>query len=373
MKWDKKIIYYVLLTFTLCLYIQSNWSAGSSLVATIIKAIQPFIMGAGIAFVVNIVMETYEMVISRWIKVEPILKAKRGLSLALAYLTFMALVFTIFAIVLPDLIGSLQSLLTIKPSEVQSWIEEIQKHELLSKVFKTLGADPNVGQMVSDYSKQFLGQVLGTLTGLVSSVSAIASTLMNLFVSLIFSIYVLASKESLTRQFNLLVDTFSGKQAGLIRYVLGILGQRFRGFFVSQTLEAIILGSLTAIGMLLLGLPYVTTIPILISFTALIPIVGAMIGTGVGVILIMTQSFNQAMVFLLFAIVLQQLEGNLIYPRVVGGSISLPGMWVLVAITLGGALGGILGMLLAVPLFATLYQLLKDYTYHRQEKLSKSS
>lgn len=327
-------------------------------------------MGAGIAFVVNIVMVAYERLFEKWLAFEPILKLKRGLALLLAYLTFMVLVFMIFAIVLPDLIASLQSLLVIKPEVIQSFLDEVQRHDVFTKIFQSISTDADVGQLIANYSKQVLGQVLGTLTGLVSSVTTIASTLMNLFVSVVFSICILSSKETLARQWNVLLDIFLTKQAGIIRYVLALLNQRFRDFFVSQSLEAVILGSLTALGMLILGLPYVTTIGILISFTALIPIVGGMIGTAVGMILILTQSWQQALIFLVFTIVLQQLEGNLIYPRVVGGSIGLPGMWVLLAITLGGALGGILGMLLSVPICATLYQLLKDYTYYRQAKTS---
>lgn len=366
MKCDKKLFYNIVLTFTVCLCIQANWASGTDLVKKLVTTCQPFVMGAGIAFVVNIVMTAYEKAVDKWVSYKPLLKAKRGLSLLLAYLTFIALVFMIFAIVLPDLIASLQSLLVIKPEAIQSLLTDIQRHEVVVNLLERFGTELDVGQMIANYSKQVLGQVLGTLTGVVSSVSAIASTMMNLFVSVIFSIYVLSSKETLARQANLLLETFCSPQAKRIRYALGLLNQRFRDFFVSQTLEALILGSLTALGMLLLGLPYVTTIGILISFTALIPIVGGMIGTAVGMLLILTQSWQQAVIFLIFTIVLQQLEGNLIYPRVVGGSIGLPGMWVLFAITLGGALGGILGMLLAVPLAATLYQILKDYTYHKR-------
>lgn len=143
--------------------------------------------------------------------------------------------------------------------------------------------------------------------------------------------------------------------------------QRFHGFFVGQTLEAMILGSLTAAGMFLFNFPYAATIGILVAFTALIPVIGAYIGATIGFILIATQSVSQAFLFLVYLIVLQQFEGNVIYPRVVGGSIGLPGMWVLMAITIGGALWGILGMLVAVPLAASLYQIIKDNVAKRQQ------
>ena len=145
-----------------------------------------------------------------------------------------------------------------------------------------------------------------------------------------------------------------------------LLHHRFHGFFVSQTLEAMILGTLTAIGMFVLQLPFAGTIGVLVAFTALIPVVGASIGAAIGFILIMTQSMSQAIVFIVFLIILQQIEGNFIYPRVVGGSIGLPAMWVLMAITIGASLRGIVGMIVAVPLAATLYQVVKDHIQKKQ-------
>lgn len=209
------------------------------------------------------------------------------------------------------------------------------------------------------------------LTSVLTSATAIANTLMTAFISLIFSIYVLASKENLSRQFRLVIDTFTGRFAKIIYYLLGIFDRRFRVFFVSQSLEAAILGSLTFMSMSLLGLPYAATTSLLVAFTAMIPVVGAYIGVTVGTILILTQSINQAVIFVIFIVLLQQLEGNLIYPRVVGGSIGLPAIWVLVAITLGGAVAGILGMLVAVPIAASLYQIFKDYTHSKKSSINK--
>ncbi|MCI5871123.1 AI-2E family transporter [Streptococcus sp.] len=372
MQFDKRLISSVVLIFVTCLFIQSNWSSGATLLQTIYKAAHPFIVGAGVAFVVNIVMSAYEKLFVKLIKVDYILKFKRSFSLLLAYATFTAVVYMIFTIVLPDLITSLQSLLSINPQDIAKLLNHIQKSEIVSNVINALGGEAEVTNTLINFSKQILSQLLSSLTSILISVTSIASTLLNLVVSLIFSAYVLVNKETLGRQFRLLIDTFFKPYAKGIYYVLDVLNQRFHGFFVSQTLEAMILGSLTAIGMSLLGLPYAATIGVLISFTALIPVIGAYIGTSVGVILILTQDFKQALIFLIFIVLLQQFEGNLIYPRVVGGSIGLPGMWVLLAITLGGALGGVFGMLVAVPVSASAYQILKDYTYKKQSQISNS-
>ncbi len=367
MKFERKQVYYVVLAFVLCYAVQAYWSNGASIIGTIYKASLPFLIGAGIAYIVNIVMSLYEMLYTRFIKNKVLLKVKRAVSMILAYLTFILLISWLFSIVLPDLISSINSLLKIDTSGIANFIEEVSDNKVIKELLDYFGNSSDLTSTLSDYSQQILNQVLSVLTSLLTSVSTIASTILNVFVSLVFSIYVLASKEQLGRQFNLLIDTYLGKYAKTVHYVLDILHQRFHGFFVGQTLEAIILGSLTAGGMFLFNLPYAATIGILIAFTALIPVVGAYIGLVIGFILIATQSVSQAIFFVIYLVLLQQFEGNVIYPRVVGGSIGLPGMWVLMAITIGGALWGILGMLVAVPLAASLYQIIKDNVAKRQQ------
>ncbi len=367
MKFEKKQVYYVVLAFVLCYAIQAYWSNGASIVGTIYKASFPFLIGAGIAYIVNIVMSLYEMLYTRVIKNRILLKAKRAISMILAYLTFILLISCLFSIVLPDLISSINSLLKIDTTGVANFIKEVSDNKAIKELLDYFGNSSDITSTFSEYSQQILNQVLSVLTGIMTSVSTIASTVLNVFVSLVFSIYVLASKEQLGRQFNLLIDTYLGKYAEKVHYVLDILHQRFHGFFVGQTLEAMILGSLTAAGMFLFSFPYAATIGILVAFTALIPVIGAYIGATISFILIATQSASQAFLFLVYLIVLQQFEGNVIYPRVVGGSIGLPGMWVLMAITIGGALWGILGMLVAVPLAASLYQIIKDNVAKRQQ------
>ncbi|MGT2924225.1 AI-2E family transporter [Streptococcus caviae] len=366
MKIKKSYIAYPVFVFLICYALVANWSAGAKLLNTLLGALSPFLTGAAIGYIVNIVMSAYEKLYDKLIKPPRLQKAKRPLSMILAYATFVLVVTLIFTIVLPDLIASIQALLAIDPKDVQELIKDVQHNKWVSKLLTAFGSDTQLSSLISNYSRQILSQFLGVLTNVLASVTSVASALISIFVSIIFSMYVLASKEKLGHQFNLLVDTYLGRNAEKVHYLRAILHERFHGFFVGQTLEAMILGSLTALGMLLLGLPYAATIGILIAFTALIPVVGAYIGVTVGVILIMTQSFSQAVIFLVFIVLLQQFEGNVIYPRVVGGSIGLPSMWVLLAITVGGALAGIIGMLVAVPILASLYQIIKDHVYKKQ-------
>lgn len=372
MKFEKKQVYYVVFAFIICYAIQAYWHSGAALVDTIYQASIPFMIGAGIAYIVNIVMSAYESLYDRFLTHPILQKIKRSITMILAYLTFIFVIFWLFSIVLPDLIVSINSLLRIDTSGFSHFIKEISDNSVIKESLNYFGSLSDITTTLSDYSRQFLNQVLSVLSGVLTSVSTIASTVLNIFVSLVFSIYILASKEELGRQFNVLMDTYISKYADGIRYVFGILHLRFHGFFVGQTIEAVILGTLTTLGMFLLDFPYAATIGILVAFFSLIPIVGAYIGATIGFILIATHSVSQAFFFLIYLVILQQFEGNVIYPRVVGGSIGLPGMWVLMAITIGGALWGVLGMIVAVPIAASLYQMIKDNVAKRQQAQSNN-
>ena len=195
----------------------------------------------------------------------------------------------------------------------------------------------------------------------VTAVTSIFSVVANIVLGLIFALYLLLDKNRLVRQ----IKKVSGKYIpskihSKVSHVLEVVNDSFRRFIVGQCTEAVILGTLCTIGMMILKLPYAAMIGALIAFTALIPIVGAFIGAGVGAFLILMESPMKALIFLIFIIVLQQLEGNLIYPKVVGSSIGLPGIWVLAAVTVGGGVMGIWGMLIGVPVAAAVYRLVRE-------------
>ncbi|WP_277294393.1 AI-2E family transporter [Streptococcus hyointestinalis] len=367
MRFGKKQVYYLLALFILFLAVLNYWDAAASIVSTVFKAAQPFLIGAAVAYVVNIVMSLYEIGYDWLFKNVAFMKGlKRPLSMILAYTTFVVVIIWLFSIILPDLIASISSLMNIDTSIIKKLIKEINQNPHIARVINYVGSDKEIVSQITNFGQQILKQVLTALMSLMTSVTSIAQTFINVFMSVIFSFYVLGNKEKLGRQFNLLIDTFAGKYAKKMHYVIGILHKRFHGFIVGQTLEAMILGTLTAIGMMILRFPYASTIGVLVAFTALIPVIGAYIGVTIGFFLIVTQSVPQAVAFVIFMIILQQFEGNLIYPRVVGGSIGLPGMWVLVAITIGGSLYGFLGMLMAVPIAASIYQIIKDQVAKRQ-------
>ena len=189
-----------------------------------------------------------------------------------------------------------------------------------------------------------------------------------------FSIYILANKEKLKRQISRLIRVWLPKKFGEWSiHVASVCGRNFKLFVAGQTTEAIILGTLCAIGMLILRIPYAPMIGALVGVTALIPYVGAWIATLIGAFMILTVNPFKALVFVIFLLTLQQIEGNAIYPKVVGAKINLPAMWVLAAITVGGNLGGPIGMLLGVPAAASAYALLKEATDKREAVQKQAS
>ena len=200
--------------------------------------------------------------------------------------------------------------------------------------------------------------------------SGIGSGIFNFVVGLVFSIYILLDKENLKKQATRLVSTwFPEKTSGVIIHIADVSNVTFRSFVAGQTTEAVILGTLCAVGMLILQIPYAAMIGALIGVTALIPIFGALIGTVIGAIMIVSEDPFKAVVFIIFLLILQQVEGNVIYPKVVGSKLGLPGMWVVAAVTVGGSLAGVLGMLLGVPAFSVLYTLINEATDWKEIQL----
>ena len=203
-----------------------------------------------------------------------------------------------------------------------------------------------------------------------NAVGSVASSLVDLGIGFVFSIYILANKEKLIRQISRLIRVWIPRRIGSwITHVVSVCGNTFQLFIAGQTTEAVILGTLCTIGMLILQIPYAPMIGALVGVTALIPYVGAFIAGLVGALLIFTVKPFKAVIFVIFLVVLQQVEGNVIYPKVVGAKVNLPAMWVLAAITIGGSLAGPLGMLLGVPTMSAFYSLLREATEKRERRM----
>jgi len=343
------------------------WPVVEQIVLVVLSAAVPLIIGCVIAYVVNILMNFYERWYTRLIKAPVALKIKRIVCLIFAFLTLLAIIVLIVNLVLPELINCIASFIRLIPGVVEMTVEFIGEEQLLN-YFPQLqeGIDlSNLSGQVEQLIETIVGGVGGAVGSIVSAVTSAVAVVVDIVIGIVFSLYVLIEKEKLGIQSKRIISTYIPKASDKIFYLIEVLDESFHSFIVGQCIEAVVLGGLCIIGMLILRLPYAVMIGVFIGFTALIPIAGAYIGAVVGVIMILTVSPIQAIQFLVFILILQQVEGNLIYPKVVGQSIGLPGIWVLIAITIGGGVLGVGGMLIAVPLFAAIYRLVKEDVVRR--------
>lgn len=364
-----KIAITVFLLYLAILY----WPKVAGLLALFLSSAYPIILGLVMAYILNILMRFYERHYFPKRANGLCSKTRRPVCLVLAIFTLVVIVIFVVNMVLPELLSCIQTLFksfSLMMKQVAD--SEFLKEHLPESVYAwIISYDWNA---LADNAYRALKSGLGTAAGaIIGAVSTVFSKIVSFFLAFIFTIYFLLGKEKLTSQAKRLICAYLNDDAERkTAHVLTVLDKNFSNFIVGQCTEALILGALCALGMWIFRFPYAVMIGTLVGFTALIPIAGAYIGAGAGVIMIATVSFPKALLFLLFIIILQQLEGNLIYPRVVGGSLNLPAIWVLAAITIGGGLMGVLGMLVGVPLTASLYCLLKEQVAKREEK-EKSS
>ena len=337
------------------------WQTAADLVSTLVGASLPLIIGGAVAYLVNILMANYEC---RW-KDNPkkpgLSKLRRPVCMLLAFLTLIAIVALICGLIIPQLVDCVGLIIAELPGFMVKVIDLAEQWKLFSpevvSSLESIDWNEQIAKLAG-FVTSGIGDVVGVV---VSAVSSVFSFLVTALLSLIFAIYLLSGKEELASQADRLAKRYLGSGIyGKLTYFLHILNDCFHRYIVGQCTEAVILGALCSLGMGILRLPYALMVGALVAFTALIPVAGAYIGAGVGAFMILTVDPVKALIFLIFIVVLQQLEGNLIYPKVVGSSMGLPGIWVLAAVTVGGGLAGVLGMLLGVPLAAALYRIIRD-------------
>lgn len=360
MELSKKTVKRILLiiTFTvLLIWAIYNHKLLFKYIGELYSLISPFVIGLCIAYVVNVIMRPIERL---WMKLlskckgKWVEKMKRPICLLLSILLVIGIILAVVFIIMPELSDSVSSLVSMVPSyvsEVESWWEalalRLDKYgvELAQFSFDT---DKFI-QILKDGGTAVLNTTLSATTSIVTAV-------INIVLALAFSIYVLAQKETLKRQSKkVLAKLMKPEKMQKLLDMLDLINRTFTNFITGQLTEAVIIGALCFIGMSIFRMPYAPAISVLVGFTALIPVFGAFIGTAIGAFLILLVKPIQAVWFVVFIIVLQQFEGNLIYPKVVGKSVGLPGIWVLVAVTIGGNAMGVVGMLISVPLCSVLY------------------
>lgn len=337
------------------------WKNAVSLVAALIGAAAPLLIGCVIAYLLNILMSFYERRYFIKSKNRAVIKSRRPVCMAGAFITLAAIIALIFRLVVPQLSSCVQLIFAALPDIMKTLTARLEKWDILPEsIINTISSvdwQSKIGQFINVLTSG-IGNVMDVV---ISTISTVFSGVVTALLGVIFAIYLLMGKETLGDQLDRVMKHYMKKTwYDKVIYLLSVLNDCFHRYIVGQCTEAVILGLLCMLGMLVFRLPYAGMIGALVGFTALIPVAGAYIGAGVGAFMILTISPVKAIMFLIFIVILQQLEGNLIYPRVVGSSMGLPAIWVLAAVTVGGGMMGIMGMLLSVPLASAAYRLLKE-------------
>ncbi len=330
---------------------------------------RPLIIGGCIAFVLSIPMNAIEKLLTKWQskgkKKKVLTKFNVVVSSVLTALLAISVLYFVFGIVFPQIVESFINIYNLVMDKYPEWLAALEEQGMETERIKEWVMNIDF-QKIFDTLKENLGNILQTT---VSTVSSTASMLFAIFTGLIFGIYILSNRKKLALQAKKMVFAFLKKErAERIIYIASLSHKTFSKFISGQCMEAIILGTLFFVVMMILRMPYALVISVLIALTAIIPYVGAFIGLAIGVFLIAIVSPVQALIFIIVFLVLQQLEGQLIYPRVVGNSVGLPAVWTLAGALMGGALFGIVGMVAFIPLVSVLYTLLRENMYDRLKK-----
>lgn len=345
-----------IIVFTICLifmfiYIKPVWN----FLGIVLKLVTPFIIGLTIAFVLNILVNFLEKKLFNKTKISE--KAKHNLSIILSLAIILSFIIFMLLLIIPQIKNTTNLFIDNMPTYQENVIDLLDKIGVNNEIRANIIAkSKDFGEKITIYLKDNSNVIATNILGIASNV---VSSVVNLTIGVIFAIYLLLEKEHLLHQIRKVLNAYlPDKKVSKIGSICHLSNKTFANFVSGQFLEAIIIGGLCLIGMLVLRIPYAATISILVGFTALIPVFGAFIGTGIGAFLIFMVNPMKALIFIIFILILQQIEGNLIYPKVMSKRVNLPGIWVLVAVTIGASISGILGMLLSVPIASIAYSIL---------------
>lgn len=351
-------------------WILNHYQIVLSLLSKLLSVLMPFIIGCMIAFVLNVLMIRIEKQLSKVI-VNPKLKIlKRVLSILGSIALVVGVVAIIIILIIPELVSAIKVIALSLPEVIDNLQNWTDSHSIYLPQLENLINQIDVESLGNELSKFAKTEFSGMLDSTIDILAVIVNGIVNFVLGLVFAIYILMSKEILKDQTKRLINAYlPSKVADNIFEVARLSRTTFSNFIIGQTVEAFILGALCTIGMIILGLPYAPMVGSLVGITAFIPIIGAFIGGAIGAFMIFTVDYMQAFIFIIFLVILQQLEGDLIYPRVVGSTIGLPSIWVLFAVTVGGSLWGISGVLLGVPIVSVIYSLVKIQVKNREKRL----
>ncbi|MFV8771151.1 AI-2E family transporter [Aerococcus viridans] len=352
-----------------------NWSYLVQAVSMIWSVIFPLILGGMIAFVLNLLMTWLEKYLYPNAKNKYLKASRRPVAIILAILVVCLVIAATVVIVLPQLASAIMTLIEVVPETIENLTNWFNNQDALVPLVNDLANKANLdwGSIFSNVASGINNVASGLATTSVSVLTTSVGAVTNIFLGILFAIYILFSKEKLAKQVERLLTVYVRDDIHqLIENVARVANETFSKFISGMVIEAIILGALVTAGLFILQVPYAAMLGVLQGVMALIPIIGAFLSGAVGVLILLALNPTYALIYLIFVLFVQQLEGDLIYPRVVGDSIGLPSMWVLFAVTVGGGLMGIPGMLIGVPFLASIYKIIKIDVAYRERMIQQT-
>lgn len=365
---SRKDIILIITYIALVIFALVNFDKIISILSYIVNIFSPFLLGIIFAFILNVLNNFIERKVFGKIKSGRLWeKIKRPISITFSLVVVFVIIFLVINLLIPQLENSVSLFIDTLPGYKEDIVGILNRFDVDQNTTQVVSDYlDNFGKVITDYIKDNSEDVITVTTEVVGSVVSIVS---KGIISIVFAIYILAQKENLIRQINKFMTAYlKPKTINKIKTISGLANKTFSNFVSGQCLEALIFGSLCFVGMLIFGIPYALPIAVLLGFTALIPIFGAIIGTVLGAVLIFMVSPVKAIIFIIFVLVIQQIENNFIYPKVVGRSVGLPGMWVLLSVTVGGSVGGLVGLIIATPLCSLLYALISQTVNDKLKK-----
>ena len=360
---DLKKWMFLILFGVLSYFLVNNLILLWNIIVTIFNVFLPFILGGAIAFILNIPMTKIENFILKRVKNDKLKPLIRIISSALSLIIFVLIIGSVLFLLIPELVENIESLINNIPvivNDVESFVLNLLKdHAGMQEEIKEMFNNFNTSKILSNLLEL-------VINGSVSFISSLVSSLVTIFMSIIFSVYMLSQKEYLINGFKKLINAFvSKKRSKKILEICTLANRTFSKFISGQCVDAFILGCMMFVVLSIFGFPYALLISVLTAVTALIPIFGALVAMVVGALLIGISSPIDALIFIVIFQIVQQIEGNFIYPRVVGSQVGLSPLWTLLAITVGGNLCGVVGMLIGLPLASICYAIFRSYLNDR--------
>lgn len=365
---SRKDIIIIITYIALVIFGLVNFDKIISFASSVFEIFSPFLWGIIFAFILNVINKFFERKVFGKIKSGKIWdKIRRPISITCSFVSVFIIIILMINLLIPQLKSSVSLFIDTLPGYKEDIVDILYKFDADENTIAVVSDYlDNFGKVITDYIKDNSQNVITVTTEFVGSVVNIIS---KGIISIVFAIYILTQKENLIRQTDKLMNAYlKPKTIEKIKNISLLANKTFSNFVTGQGLEALIFGVLCFAGMLIFGIPYALPIAVLLGFTALIPIFGAIIGTVLGAILIFMVSPVKAIIFIVFVLIIQQIENNLIYPKVVGKSIGLPGMWVLLSVTIGGSIGGIVGLIIATPLCSLIYGMVSQLVNDKLKK-----